>query len=267
MPPILTRTFAALAVAAIATTALPSRAAIQLSGSVVERSAPIRIAACSVEADEATFVPRVLFTDQLAKPIASAIVIFEFLDTSGAPLVRVPAVIPGGRSALPAFPAGATSVTCALERAAFKDGSTFVYGAASNPNGPAIGAIVGGALAIGAAAAVVAGGRKSSGGTPANAAPTPSASPGTTATPAPTATPFPTATPVPTATPAPTATPVPGSSPTPIRTSSPAPLATQHAPVVPPTARPTALATRMPAPSAPPAPPQSVVPRGHERGL
>lgn len=233
----LTRTFGALVVAAIATTALPSRAAVQLSGSVVARSAPIRIASCSVEADEATFVPSVVFTDQLVKPIASAIVVFEFQDTSGSPLVRVAASIPGGRTALPAFPAGATGVTCALERATFKDGSTFVYSPAQN--GPGIGAIVGGALAIGAAAAIAAGSRKSSG--------SPAATAG--ATNAPTATPTPRATPVPTPTPAPTATPAPGT------TSSPAPLAVKRAGVAQP----------IPAPVVPR--PTAIVPRGHERGL
>lgn len=263
----LSRALCALVVAAIATTALPSRAAIPLSGSVVERSAPIRIASCSVDADEATFVPHVLFTDQLAKPITSATVVFEFLDTAGVPLVRVAVVVPAGRTSLPTFPAGATSVACALERATFKDGTTFVYG--GSQKSAATGAIVGGALAIGAAAAIVAGSRKTSGGAGANAAAsaTPMPGPTSTALSTPTPTPFPTApapaTPRPTASPAPTATPLPGATPTPIRTSSPAPLATQHA----------IIATPIPAPVTPrpapptrlPVPPQPPMPRGHAR--
>ncbi|GAC1441062.1 MAG: hypothetical protein NVS2B8_07500 [Vulcanimicrobiaceae bacterium] len=223
------RTFGAFTMLAVIATALPSRAAVTLPGTVVERGGPVQIAACNAEADEVTFVPHVEFSNQLAKPVVQATVNFGFVDSTGAPLVHVAVVIPATKPTnFPLFPAGARGVTCALDRATFRDGTT--YAVAPPPAGPNVAAAAGAALVVGGLAAAVAGHRGTSG----------AAAPGDVLPPAPPSTTPPGATPTSPASgqpmnptpvappsPPPTATPMPGPpppTPGPGRTASPAPL-------------------------------------------
>jgi len=258
------RAFGAITIVALAAAALPLRAAMTLPGTVVERGAPARIATCSADADEVSFVPHVAFADG-GKRVTTATVLFTFVDQALAPLVSVAVETPVGRSALPTFPAGATAVTCALESAKFADGSRYAFTPAAAA--PSLGGIVGGAAAAGAAAAIFAG-RRGSGaaapgtpGVPATAPTVPVLPIAPTSGPTPIASFGPPALPTPIATlaPPPFATPFPVSSvvppfgppvtPAPGRTASPAPLATSRAglltppPALPP-ARPTPMRER-----------------------